>query len=250
MSKVKWDQSGEKLYETGVRNGVLYQQRKDGKYPLGVGWNGLTSVSENPTGGEPEAIYADNIKYLNLSSNEDLEGSIEAYMYPDEWAECDGSAELENGMFIGQQTRKTFGLCYRTEVGNDTEGVNYGYKIHLIYGGLASPSEKTFQTINDSPEANSFSWDYSTTPVTFSVTKDGVAKTYSTAIVTIDTTKLTSAAQKTALGYLEDALYGVDATTGDNAVSDADPFLPLPDEIYALFSAENPTPLTPPADLT
>lgn len=235
MAKLDWDKTGERLYETGVSHGVLYLPETSGtnigQYLTGVAWNGLTSVSENPTGGEPEAIYADNIKYLNLSSAEDLEGSIEAYTYPDEWAECDGSAVVSTGLFIGQQNRRTFGLCYRTEVGSDTKGTEHGYKLHLIYGALASPSEKTYQTINDSPEAISFSWDYSTTPVNVTGRK-------STAILTIDSTKFpptTSQGTTTPnakLAALEGALYGTDS---------ADPWLPLPDDIITLFSGTSNT---------
>ena len=156
MSKLVWD-------ETGVRNGVLYVQ-EGGIYPKGVAWNGLTAVTESPSGAEATALYADDIKYLNLMSNEEFGATIEAYTYPDEFAECDGSAALVDGVMLGQQKRRTFGLCYRTALGNDTEGSDYGYKLHIIYGALAAPSEKAYATINDSPEANTFSWELSTTP--------------------------------------------------------------------------------------
>lgn len=218
MSKqLVWDQTGERLYETGVKKGVLYPQEA-GKYPLGVVWNGLTAVTESPSGAEPTPLYADDIKYLNLMSVEELGGSIEAYMYPDEFAECDGSAELTKGVSIGQQTRKAFGLCYRTVLGNDTDNNDYGYKLHIIYGCLASPSEKAYTTINDSPEPITLSWEFTTTPVE-------VADAKPTASITIDSTK----ADKTKLAALEKILYGSEET---------DPRLPLPDEIKTLMTAE------------
>lgn len=218
MSKqLVWDQTGERLYETGVKKGVLYPQEA-GKYPLGVAWNGLTAVTESPSGAEPTPLYADDIKYLNLMSVEELGGSIEAYMYPDEFAECDGSAELTKGVSIGQQTRKAFGLCYRTVLGNDTDNNDYGYKLHIIYGCLASPSEKAYTTINDSPEPITLSWEFTTTPVE-------VADAKPTASITIDSTK----ADPTKLAALEKILYGSEET---------DPRLPLPDEIKTLMTAE------------
>lgn len=200
--KLKWDQDGERVYETGVRNGVLYPA-VSGAYPNGVAWNGLTAVTESPSGAEATAIYADDAKYLSLLSAEEFGASIEAYTYPEEFEACDGSASLANGISIGQQPRQMFGVAYRTTVGNDTEGENYGYKLHLIYGCKASPSEKAYQTINDSPEAITFSWEITTTPV--AVTGHKV-----TANVTIDSTKMTEA-QKAKLADLEDILYGVDA---------------------------------------
>ena len=166
MSRLTWDNAGERYYETGVKQGVLYPIQSDGKYSLGVAWNGLTAVTESPSGAEATALYADDIKYLNLISNEEFGATIEAYTYPDEFAECDGSAALADGVMLGQQKRKTFGLCYKTTVGNDVDGNDYGYKLHLIYGCLAAPSEKAYATINDSPEAITFSWEVSTTPVT------------------------------------------------------------------------------------
>lgn len=217
MSKLVWDQTGERLYETGVKNGVLYPQA-DGKYPLGVAWNGLTAVTESPSGAEATALYADDIKYLNLMSVEELGGTIEAYMYPDEFAQCDGSANLATGVTIGQQSRKAFGLCYRTVLGNDVDSNDYGYKLHIIYGCLASPSEKSYETVNDSPEAITFSWEFTTTPVDV----DGAKPT---ALITIDSTK----ADKTKLAALEKILYGDESEEAR---------LPLPDEIKTLMTAE------------
>ena len=214
MAKLVWDKSGERLYETGVKQGVLYVQDTAGTYPKGVAWNGLTAVTETPSGAEATALYADDIKYLNLVSAEELGGTIEAYMYPDEFAECDGSVSLTPGMYIGQQDRKTFGLCYRTTLGNDTDSNNHGYKLHLIYGALAAPSEKAYATINDSPEAITFSWEFKTTPVNVTGHKP-------TASIVIDSTKVD--AEK--LAALEKILYGDD--TGDG------PRLPLPDEVLS-----------------
>ena len=217
MSKIKWDQTGERLYETGVKNGVLYPQDETGAYPLGVAWNGLTAVTESPSGAEATALYADDIKYLNLMSNEEFGATIEAYTYPDEFAQCDGSASLAEGVMIGQQARKAFGLSYKTTLGNDVAGNDYGYKLHLIYGALASPSEKSYATINDSPEAITFSWEITTTPVEVSGFKP-------TASVTIDSTKVDT----DKLTALEAILYGSDSE---------EPRLPLPDEIATLFGA-------------
>lgn len=214
MAKLVWDKSGERLYETGVKQGVLYVQDTTGTYPTGVAWNGLTAVTETPSGAEATALYADDIKYLNLVSAEELGGTIEAYMYPDEFAECDGSVALTAGMYIGQQDRKTFGLCYRTTLGNDTDSNNHGYKLHLIYGALAAPSEKAYATINDSPEAITFSWEFKTTPVNVTGHKP-------TASIVIDSTKVD--AEK--LAALEKILYGDDAGDG--------PRLPLPDEVLS-----------------
>ena len=216
MSKLVWDQTGERLYETGVRNGVLYIPTA-GVYSKGVAWNGLTAVTERPSGAAATPLYADDIKYLNLMSTEEFGATIEAYTYPDEFAECDGSAALVDGVYIGQQARKTFGLCYRTTVGNDTEGNDYGYKLHIIYGCLAAPSEKGYATINDSPEAITFSWEVTTTPV-------NVAGAKPTASITIDSTK----ADATKLAALEDILYGSESEEAR---------LPLPDEIKTLMAA-------------
>lgn len=217
MAKLVWDKSGERLYETGVKQGVLYVQDTAGTYPKGVAWNGLTAVTESPSGAEATALYADDIKYVNLVSAEELGGTIEAYMYPDEFAECDGSFALTPGMYIGQQDRKTFGLCYRTTVGNDTDSNNHGYKLHLIYGALAAPSEKAYATINDSPEAITFSWEFKTTPVNVTGHKP-------TASIVIDSTKVD--AEK--LAALEKILYGDDAGDG--------PRLPLPDEVLSTLT--------------
>ena len=219
MSKLVWDKTGERYYETGVKNGVLYIPT-EGVYSKGVAWNGLTAVTESPSGAEATALYADDMKYLSLYSAEEFGATIEAYTYPDEFAQCDGSGELAKGVSIGQQTRKTFGLCYRTTIGNDTDGNDYGYKLHMIYGCMASPSEKAYATINDSPDAITFSWEVTTTPVS-------VAGFKPTASITIDSTK----ADPTKLAALEDILYGKDDEPGTEAR------LPLPDEIKTLMSA-------------
>lgn len=223
MSKIVWDKTGERLYETGVKNGVLYPQ-SNGTYPKGVAWNGLTAVTESPSGAEATALYADDMKYLNLYSAEEFGATIEAYTYPDEFGECDGSAELVDGVLIGQQTRKAFGLCYRTVIGNDTDGEAHGYKLHIIYGAMASPSEKAYATINDSPEAITFSWEVTTTPVNVTGKKP-------TASIVIDSTK----ADPTKLAALEVILYGKDPTTQDGN-DGAEPRLPLPDEIKTLMT--------------
>ena len=214
MSKLVWDATGERLFETGVKNGVLYVQEA-GAYPKGVAWNGLTAVTESPSGAEATPLYADDIKYLNLMSTEEFGATIEAYMYPDEFAACNGEVEIAKGIKIGQQKRKTFGMCYRTVIGNDVDGNNHGYKIHIIYGALAAPSEKAYATINDSPEAITFSWEVSTTPVT-------VEGYEPTASLVIDSTKVD--ADKLAL--LEAELYGT---------ADKEARLPLPDEIAEII---------------
>lgn len=223
MTLLVWDKVGERLYETGVKKGVLYPQSAAGIYPLGVAWNGLTAVTESPSGAEAIPIYADDLKYLNLVSAEEFGATIEAYTYPDEFAACDGSAELATGVLIGQQNRTSFGLCYRTALGNDIDLADHGYKLHLIYGALAAPSEKAYATINDSPEAITFSWEVKTVPVVVSGFKP-------TASLIIDSTKVSAAT----LSTLEDILYG---TAG------ADPRLPLPDEVAALFTAGAPSAL-------
>lgn len=218
MSKLVWDKTGERLYETGVKQGVLYPQATDGKYPKGVAWNGLTTVTESPSGAEATPLYADDIKYLNLISTEELGGTIEAYTYPDGFAECDGSAAIATGVYIGQQPRKTFGLSYRTTLGNDVDSNAHGYKLHLVYGALAAPSEKAYATINDSPEAITFSWEFSTTPVNV----DGFKPT---ANIVIDSTKV----KAENLANLEKILYGD---------TDAEARLPLPDEVAQIMSVE------------
>lgn len=211
MAQLVWDQTGERYYETGVDHGVLYLMDDKGAYTTGVAWNGLTAVNENPTGAEPNALYADNIKYLNLMSAEEFEGSVEAYTYPDEFAECDGSKEIATGVYIGQQPRKTFGMSYRTKIGNDVVGQDLGYKIHLVYGALASPSEKAYESVNDDPDAINFSWDLTTTPVNVTGGKP-------TATLTIDSTKV----DPDKLKDLEAVLYGDENTTAS---------LPLPDRV-------------------
>lgn len=223
MSKLKWDQTGERFYETGVKNGVLYIPT-GGVYSKGVAWNGLTAVTESPSGAEATPLYADDIKYLNLISAEEFGATIEAYTYPDEFAECDGSAELATGVYIGQQPRKTFGLCYKTTIGNDEDGNSHGYKLHLIYGAKAAPTEKAYSTINDSPEAITFSWEITTTPVEVKDAKP-------TASITIDSTKVDAGK----LAALEDILYGKDATTGQTPSDAKEPRLPLPDEIAEIM---------------
>ena len=219
MPRITWDKTGERYYETGVKMGVLYPIQAGGTYSKGIAWNGLTAITESPSGAEATPMYADDIKYLNLISNEEFGATIEAYTYPDEFAECDGSAALADGVMIGQQKRKTFGLCYRTTVGNDTDGSDFGYKLHLIYGCLAAPSEKAYATINDSPEAITFSWEVTTTPVSVKGFKP-------TSQITIDSTKV----DPVKLASLEDILYGAESG-GDG------PRLPLPDEIAELMSA-------------
>lgn len=221
MAKLVWDEAGKHIYETGVSKGVLYvMSDTPGTYGKGVAWNGLSSVSESPTGAEVSAIYADNIKYLNLMSREEFEGSIEAYTYPDEFMACDGSASPEdaNGFVIGQQDRKTFAFCYQTKVGNDLNP-EAGYKIHIIYGALASPSERSYETVNDSPEAMTFSWDITTTPVAVTGFKP-------TAHVELDSTKI----DKTKLAKIEAKLYGTDEPSGE-------PTLLMPDEIISMLKA-------------
>ena len=216
MAKLVWDESGKRLYETGVEKGVLYVQGENGEYQKGVAWNGLTAVTESPSGAEPTALYADDIKYLELFSAEEFGATIEAYTYPAEFEACDGSASLGEGVTIGQQDRKAFGLCYRTIVGNDVKGNEHGYKLHLIYGAKAKPSEKAYATVNDSPEAVTFSWEVTTTPV-------NVAGFKPTASVTIDSTKI----QPEKLKLIEDKLYG---TASEEAT------LPLPDEIKQIIA--------------
>ena len=221
MAKIEWDEAGKHVYETGVSKGVLYvMSDTPGTYGKGVAWNGLSSVSESPTGAEVSAIYADNVKYLNLMSREEFEGSIEAYTYPDEFMACDGSASPEDakGFVVGQQDRKTFAFCYQTKIGNDLNP-EAGYKIHIIYGALASPSERSYETVNDSPEAMTFSWDITTTPVAVTGFKP-------TAHVELDSTKI----EKTKLEKIEAKLYGTDEPSGE-------PTLLMPDDIINMLKA-------------
>ena len=217
MAKLVWDETSKRLYETGVKNCVLYVRDELGTYPKGVAWNGVTSISESPSGAESTALYADDIKYLNLISAEEFGATLEAYTYPDEFAECDGSAELTKGVMLGQQKRKTFGLAYKTTLGNDTDGNDYGYKLHIIYGCTAKPSEKQYSSINDSPEAVTMSWEIETTPI-------NVAGFKPTSYICIDSTK----ADPTKLATLEGILFGT---------AEAEAKLPLPDEIKTTMTA-------------
>ena len=218
MAAITWDATGERLFETGVDHGVLYPISSSGTYDNGVAWNGLSAITESPSGAEATAVWADNIKYVNLLSAEEFGATVEAYTYPDEFAICDGTAELVDGVIVGQQARKVFGLCYRTKIGNDVDGNDHGYKLHIIYGAQASPSEKAYSTINDSPEAISFSWELTTTPV-------NVTGMNATSYLVIDSTKCD--AEK--LTALEKILYG-------SAEPNTAPRLPLPDEIKTLMT--------------
>ena len=216
MAKLVFDKTGERFFETGVNKGVLYVQDANGAYPQGVAWNGLTAVTESPSGAEATPLYADNIKYLNLMSAEEFGATVEAYTYPDAFAACNGEASVAEGVTIGQQARKAFGMSYQTRIGNDIEGSELGYKIHIIYNALAAPSEKAYNTINDSPEAITFSWELSTTPVEVSGGKP-------TATLVIDSTKVSEAALKA----IEDALYGTESEEAH---------LPLPDEVVSIIN--------------
>ena len=221
MAKVVWDQDTERLYETGTDRVVLYRKVRSGAqagtYGVGVPWNGFTGLTESPSGAEETALYANNRKYLSLYSNEEFAGTLKAYTFPDEWAECDGSAEIANGVTIAQQSRTSFGLTYRTLIGNDSAGDEYGYKIHLVYGATASPSSKDYETVNDNPAAIEFSWDFKTVPVSVSGYKP-------TSVLTIDSTKITS----TQLEAIENMLYGTESS---------DPKLPMPKEIISIFTS-------------
>lgn len=220
---ITWDDTAHRFYETGTRMGVLYQRANDGSYPKGVAWNGLTAVTESPEGAEATDLWADDIKYLEMRSAEKFGGTIEAYTYPDEFAECDGSVEIATGAYTGQQPRKTFGFCYRTVLGNDVQLDNYGYKLHLIYGASASPSEKAYATINDSPEAITFSWEFSCTPIQVSGVEKPIYQ------ITIDSTK----ADATKLAALEAKLYG---TAAEGQTAAVDGYLPLPAEVISTLS--------------
>ena len=220
MAILKWDDVGQKVYETGTSKGVLYKVDDTGKYGKGVAWNGLTAVTESPSGAESTKLWADDIKYADLTSAEEFGATIEAYTYPDEFAECDGSIEVATGVTIGQQDRKAFGFVYSTVVANDTKGNNYGEKIHLVYGCKATPSDKSYSTINDSPDAITFSWEVTTTPVPVKDHKP-------TACLIIDTSKMTSESDKAKLKTLTDKLYGTEG---------GEPTLPTPDEVIAIFA--------------
>lgn len=224
MPKLVWDKDSTRLYETGVDHGVLYLKDGDGTYPKGVAWNGLITVTQSPSGAESTPLYADNMKYLNLRSAEEFGATVEAYTYPEEFEECDGYASLAKGVLIGQQSRKMFGLCYRTKIGNDTDGEDHGYKLHLVYGCDAAPSERGYQTVNDSPNAITFSWTISTTPVNVKGFKP-------TASIEIDSTKV----DKEKLAALEAELYGSDSAEFSEG-SEKTARLPLPDEIAAIFA--------------
>lgn len=218
MAVLEWDKTGERLFETGVDRGVLYLADSTGAYNTGVAWNGLVSVSESPSGAESNKQYADNRVYLNLISAEEFSGTIEAFTYPDEFMQCDGTAAPAVGVYVGQQPRKSFGFSFRTKIGNDTDGNSHGYKLHLVYGAIASPSQKDYQTVNDSPEPITFSWEFNTTPV-------NVTGHEPTALITIDSTKVAAEDLKS----LEALLYGAEAT---------EPSLPMPDDVFALFTTE------------
>ena len=232
---LQWDAVAGRLYETGTKQGVLYVQNADGTYGNGVAWSGLSAVTETPSGAEETALYADDIKYLSMRSAEELGGTIEAYMYPDEFMQCDGSASIISGVTVGQQSRKSFGFCFKTTVGNDTVGNDYGYKLHLIYNATASPSERAYQTINDSPEAITFSWEFTTNKVVVGTIDDVEYKP--TSCIIIDSTKLSSAA-KAVLTQLEQTLYG---TPGDETTTPETPAVPaaLPDPatVLGMFAA-------------
>ena len=215
MAKLSWDNVGERLYETGIDRGVLYTVQEDNTYAKGEAWNGLSNITESPSGAEASPIYADNIKYLNLMSAEEFGITIEAYMYPDGFAECNGEKVAAPGVYLGQQNRKTFGLCYRSLIGNDLLGTDYGYKLHLVYGCNAAPSERAYSTVNDSPEAAAMSWEVKTTPVNVEGFKP-------TACITINSTEVD--ADK--LATLEAILYGSESEEAR---------LPMPDEIVTLL---------------
>jgi len=219
MAMLTWDGTGQKLFETGTDRGVLYVLDSNNEYKPGVAWNGLTSVTESPSGADSNKQYADNTIYANLRGAEEFGGTIEAFTYPDEWAVCDGSVIVKGGIVIGQQGRRTFGFSFRTKIGNDVDGLDHGYKLHLIYGATASPSERSYETVNDSPEAATLSWEFDTVPV--DVTIDGVQKKVS--LLTIDSTKVA----KADLDTLEAALYGTQSE---------DAYLPTPDDVIAMFS--------------
>lgn len=229
--KLTWDQIGEKFYETGLDRGVLYEY-KNGAYTNGVAWNGLITATESPSGAEPNDFYADNIKYLSIRSAEDFGGTIECYTYPDEWNKCNGESEMIPGVMLAQQTRDMFGLCFRTKIGNDVKNNDYGYKLHFWYGCTASPSERAYESVNDSPSPITFSYEVSSIPVQTTVpTADGgIFKPVSS--ITIDSTKV----DKDKLAALETILYGADPTESDSSGTGTAPRLPLPDELATLLA--------------
>lgn len=231
MSKLVWDKLEERLYEAGVRQGVVYPIQPSGVYTKGFAWNGLTGVTESPSGADPTELWADDINYLNLTSAEKFGATVEAYMYPPEFAECDGTAEIAPGVHAGQQVRKMFGMAYRTILGNAAEGESYGYKLHLLYGAKASPSEKSYTTVNDNPDAVTFSWELTTTPVEITTLVNG-QKLKPAAYLSFDSTKVDPAK----LAALEEILYGKDEST-EGSGDGVDPRLPLPDEVIALMTA-------------
>lgn len=232
-----WDAAGQKLYETGIDHGVLFLYNSTAQhgtnYYNGVAWNGLTSVTQSPSGAEANDIYADNIKYLSLRSAEQFGATIEAYTYPDEFAECDGSIAVVPGVVVSQQARKKFGFSYRTRIGNDEKGDDYGYKIHLVYGGTVNPSEKAYQTVNDSPEAITFSWELSTEPVP---TKINNVEYRPIAHLEIDSTKFKTTEEKAALAAFEQILYGTPGSTGTNPVTEVKPYMPLPEDVVSALT--------------
>ena len=238
MFAINWDQAGKRLYETGTDRGVLYVQQASGNYGVGVPWNGLSSVSESPEGGEAEDIYADNMKYLSLTSAEDFGGTIEAYTYPDEFEECDGSITVTDGtskIKVNQQSRKAFGFTYRSIIGNDVAGNDFGYKLHLIYNAKAAPSERQYQTVNDSPEAITFSWEFKTTPVAVTYSKDGFTTPKPLSLITINSTEI----EPDKLTTIEECLYGKIGTQANTPA-----WLPSPDQIFA-FILDGTVPVKP-----
>jgi len=234
MAKLLWDQLGEHFFETGIDHGVLYPISAENTYPLGVAWNGLTGVTETPEGAEANDKYADNIKYLSIYSAETFKATIKAFTYPDEWGQCNGEAKV-NGVRVGQQSRKNFGLCYRTVKGNDTLGNDYGFQLHLVYNGHAAPSERDYQTVNDSPDAIEFSWEVNTTPLPLTTKVDG-KELKPTSLLIIDSDDFKTEQQKAKLDTLMNALYGTDADPDDPQSTGSEPYLPLPDAVLSMLA--------------